>query len=99
MLWQVLAMTLFLFVSVTSRSSIETTEQIELAFGIGLYGSYLPHILHCVKRKLVYVLSPKIRVSTYHIVWNFRKLRFGMSMAETFLLSISYRLSSTKVDA
>jgi len=41
-----------LSVSVTSRSSIETDERIELGF---LHGSILPPIVHCVKRKFGYL--------------------------------------------
>ena len=52
MLVQVLVIVLCLSVSVTSRSSIETAEQIELVFGVG---SFLPPILHCVKRKSGYL--------------------------------------------
>jgi len=57
--------------------------------------SFLPPVLHCVKRKLVYLHKNK---GTSH--WNFvlksglRKFRHGISMVET-----CYQLSSRKVDA
>jgi len=37
--------------SATSRCSIETDERTELVFGT----SFLPHVLHCAKRKFGYL--------------------------------------------
>jgi len=85
-------LSLSLCLSVTSRSSIETDEWIELVFWPG---SFLPPILHRVKRK-----SSGISKNKDTFLWNFvpisglRKFCFGLSSVET-----CYRLSSRKVDA
>ena len=77
-------------VSVTSRCSIETDERIDLGFVWP--ASLLPPVLHCVKRKFVYL--PR------HFLWNFvlnfglRKFRHGISIVE-----MCYQISSRKVDA
>jgi len=59
------------------------------------YGSFLPPILHCVKRKFVYFEKNK-GTSLWNLVPSsgLRKLFFGISIIET-----CYRLSSRKADA
>jgi len=95
MLARVLAMTLYpsvrLSVSVKSRSSIETTERIELVFdtGASIHPSYT-----------VLTGNSAISKNKGTSLWNFvpnsglRKFYFGISIVET-----CYQLSSRKVDA
>ena len=71
--------------SVTSRSSIETAEQIELVLGIGasFYRSYTVLNFGCLQNRVL----PSGTLSQ-------RKFCFGISIIKT-----CYRLSSTNVDA
>ena len=74
---------LSVFVSVTSRSSVETDERIELVF---LHGSILPPIVHSVKRKFGYLQKQGY----------FPRNSFLNSVLGKFVSC--YRISSTKVD-
>jgi len=76
--------------SVTSRYSIETDERIKLVWHV----SFLPPVLHCVKRKFGYLQNKGTSLWNFVLNSGLRKFRHGISIVET-----CYQLSSRKVNA
>ena len=56
--------------------------------------SFLPPVLHCVKRKFGYLQNKGTSLSNFDLNSGLRKFRHGISIVET-----CYQLSSRKVDA
>jgi len=84
-------MGLCLCLSVTSRSSIETAERIELVFG--MRASFHPSYT-VLKRNSVISKNKGTSLWNFFLNFRLRKFRHGISIVE-----MCYQLSSRKVDA